>query len=73
MASLDDVLIVSSDSDEDEDLLILSESIVPQLTPVEQRRLLVQLNLSPNASVKIRVSGSQVNSTQILLLEISIY
>jgi hypothetical protein len=59
MASLNDVLIVSSDSDEDDDLQILSESIVPQLTPVERSRLLVQLNLSPNASVKIRVSGGE--------------
>ena len=65
MAMFDDVMMVSSD--DDDELEILSENIVTakssmELTPDERRRLLKQLNLDPDALVKIRVSaggGSQ--------------
>ena len=63
MAKFGEVLIVSN-SDEDDELQIVSEHIVPpaktslELTPVEERRLLDQLDLDPNVMVKIRVSST---------------
>ena len=65
MSTFADVLTVSdSEEDDDEDVEIISESIVTakpslvtELTPVEERRLLEQLNLPKNAKVKIRVFG----------------
>ena len=62
MAKFGEVLIVS-DSDEDDELQIVSEHIVPartslELTPVEERPLLNQLDLDPNVMVKIRVSST---------------
>ena len=62
MAKFGEVLIVS-DSDEDDELQIVSEHIVPaktslELTPAEERRLLDQLDLDPNVMLKIRVSST---------------
>jgi hypothetical protein len=64
MAKFGEVLIVSdSDEGDDDELQIVSEHIVPaktslELTPVEERRLLDQLDLDPNARVKIRISST---------------
>jgi hypothetical protein len=62
MAKFGEVLIVS-DSDEDDEMQIVSKHIVPaktslELTPAEERRLLDQLDLDPNVTVKIRVSST---------------
>ena len=62
MAKFGEVLIVSN-SDEDDELQIVSEHIVPaktslELTPVEERRLLDHLDLDPNVTWKTRVSST---------------
>ena len=66
MSTFSDVLTLSDSEEEDDedDLEIISESIVTakpslvmELTPVEERRLLEQLNLPKDAVVKIRVVG----------------
>ena len=54
--SLDVILLSSSEEDDDDELQVLSEKIVPvkntlELTPLEERRLLNQLNIPHNSAV----------------------
>jgi len=69
MSSIEILTLTDSEeeNDDDNDLVILSETVVPstsnmatmELTPVEQRRLLEQLKVPKNAEVKIKVVGSR--------------